>query len=173
MNKRVNIIYISLIGNTGKMLEAVAEGAREAGAEVRLIKADESRGMDDVIECDAMVWGTGNYYGYMEGLLKHWYDLYQTPLKKQAKKGKLPWKPYFACCSAGKGGAKPLNTIDYLNWGMNLKKVFEHELAFWEPDEEILASCREKGRKLVEIDVDKAENLYQPTERQLKSKSDW
>jgi multimeric flavodoxin WrbA len=173
MNKTVNMIYISLTGNTEAMLEAVAEGVREAGGVANLIKATESRGIADVVECDAMVWGTGNYYGYMEGLLKHWFDLYQTPLKKRCKKEVVPWKPYFAVCSAGKGGAKPLNTVDYLSWGMNLKKVFECELAFWKPSEEIVAACREKGRKLVELDVDKVENLYQPTERQLRGKSEW
>ena len=173
MNKKVNMIYISLSGNTEAMIEAVAEGVREAGGEANLIKANESRGLEDILECDAMVFGTGNYYQYMEGLLKHWYDLYQTPMKKKCKKEPIPWKPYFAVCSAGKGGDRPLKSVHYLNWGMRLKKVFENELAFWKPSEEIVASCREKGRKLVEIDVDKVENLYEPSERQLRGQSEW
>jgi multimeric flavodoxin WrbA len=172
-NKRVNIIYISVTGNTEKMLEAAAEGAREAGAEVRMIKADESVGLDDVINCDAMVWGGGNYYGYMEGLLKHWYDCYHTPMKKVVKKGGIPWRPYFNCASAGRGGGKHLHIMDYLNWGMNLKKTFDDVVAFWAPTEELLALCRENGRQLVEIDGEAAENLYVPSERQLKAKSDW
>ena len=167
MNRIVNMIYISLSGNTERMLAAAAEGVRDAGGEAHLIKATESRGMADVIECDAMVWGTGNYLGYMEGLLKHWFDLYEMPLKELAKKGKLAWKPYFACCSAGAGGAKPLKVIDYLSWSMNLKKVFEHELAWYEPESVVLAACRDKGRQLVEVDMDRVPNLYQPTPRQL------
>ena len=172
MNKRVNIIYISLIGNTEKMLEAAAEGAREAGAEVRMIKADESRGVEDYLDCDAMIWGTGNYFGYMEGLLKHWYDLYQIPVKKRGKKDNLPWKPYFICCSGGWNVTKPVVIMEYLHWGMRLKKVFEPVTAMPKPTPEVLATCRERGRQLVEIDVDKVEDLYQPTERQLKSLSD-
>ena len=172
-NPRINMIYISITGNTERMLEAAAEGAREAGAEVRLIRASESAGLDDVIHCDAMVWGSGNYYGYMEGLLKHWYDTYHTPMKKLVKKGGIPWRPYFCCASAGRGGGKHLHTMDYLNWGMNLKKVFEDVVAFWAPTEEQLAQCRENGRRLAEIDVAAVENLYVPSERQLKQKSDW
>ena len=169
MNKRINIIYISLVGITEKMLEAAAEGAREAGAEVRMIKADESRGVADFVECDAMIWGTGNYFGYMEGLLKHWYDLYQIPSKKECKKHDLPWRPYFICCSGGWNVTKPLTIMEYMHWGMRLKKVFEPETLIGKPTPEVLASCRERGRQLAEIDVDSVEDLYQPTERQLKA----
>ncbi len=172
-NQRVNIIYISITGNTLKMLEAAADGAREAGAEVRLIPAHQSAGLDDVIHCDAMIWGCGNYYGYMEGLLKHWYDSDHTSMKKVVKKGDIPPRPYFSCASAGRGGGKHLHTVDYLNWGRNLVKTFEDVVAFWAPTEEILALCRENGRRLVEIDATTAENLYTPSERQLQKKSDW
>ncbi|MFA5317340.1 MAG: flavodoxin domain-containing protein, partial [Dehalococcoidales bacterium] len=127
MNKRINIIYISLTGITEAMVEAAAEGAREAGAEVRLIKANESKGVDDLLECDAVIFGTGNYFGYMEGLLKHWYDLYQIPVKKMCKKKDLPWKPYFSCSSGGWNVDKPMVIMEYMNWGMRLKKAFPYE----------------------------------------------
>jgi len=168
MNKRINIIYISLTGITEAMVEAAAEGAREAGAEVRLIKANESKGVDDLLECDAVIFGTGNYFGYMEGLLKHWYDLYQIPVKKMCKKKDLPWKPYFSCSSGGWNVDKPMVIMEYMNWGMRLKKAFPYETCMGKVTPEVLASCKERGRQLAEVDVNAIPDLYQPTERQLK-----
>jgi len=169
MNKRINIIYISLTGITEAMVEAVAEGARGAGAQVRLIKANESKGVSDILDGDAVVFGTGNYFGYMEGMLKHWYDLYQIPVKKACKKGDLPWKPYFNCSSGGWNVDKPMVIMEYLNWGMRLKKVFPYVPCMGPVTPEVLATCRERGRQLVEIDASAVPDLYQPTERQLKA----
>ncbi len=61
MNSHVCVIYYSR-GNTLKLLEAAAEGAREAGAEVRLVLCTEATGAD-IEWADAVIWGTGNYYG--------------------------------------------------------------------------------------------------------------
>ncbi|RJQ38365.1 MAG: hypothetical protein C4555_05040 [Dehalococcoidia bacterium] len=171
MNKRVNIIYISLTGITDDCCKAVAEGVREAGGEPRLIKANESKGVSDVLDCDAVVFGTGNYFGYMEGMLKHWYDLYQIPVKKAVKKGDLPWKPYFNISTGGWNVDKPMVIMEYLNWGMRLKKVFPYVTYMGKgpASPEALAVCRERGRQLVEVDVNTAPDLYQPTERQLKA----
>lgn len=161
MNKRVNIIYISISGNTEMMLQAAAEGAREAGAEVRLIKATESTGAD-VENCDALILGTGNYYGYMHGLLKAWFDREHGPLARKTRAGKLDCKPYFCCLSAAANPYRQLPTIERLSKSMNLKKVFEPATAVKKPTEENLAQCRELGKKLVTIDVDSVEDLYVP-----------
>jgi len=170
MNKRVNIIYISLTGVTEDMCQAAAEGVREAGGEPRLIKADESKGVSDILDCDAVVFGTGNYFGYMEGQLKHWYDLYQIPVKKACKKDDLPWKPYFNISTGGWNIDKPMVIMEYLNWGMRLKKVFPYVVYMGKgkASPEALAQARERGKQLVEIDANATADLYQPTERQLK-----
>ncbi|GAJ12346.1 unnamed protein product [marine sediment metagenome] len=161
MNQRVNIIYISISGNTKMMLEAAAEGAREAGAEVRLIEATESTGAD-VENCDALIWGTGNYYGYMHGLLKAWFDREHGRLARKAKTGEISPKPYFCCLSAAGNPYRQLPTIERLSRGMNLKKVFEPATATKKPTPEVLAECRELGQKLVAINVAETDDLYVP-----------
>ncbi|MFH0942425.1 MAG: hypothetical protein V1823_05355 [Chloroflexota bacterium] len=80
MNRRVTIIYSPMTGNSKKM--------SEAGADVRLVCASDSTGAD-VENCDALVWGTGNYYAYMQGLLKDWLDS-QTLNRDQSGKTKPP-----------------------------------------------------------------------------------
>jgi multimeric flavodoxin WrbA len=161
MNKRVNIIYISISGITEMMVQAAAEGAREAGAEVKLIKATESTG-EDVENCDALIWGTGNYYGYMHGLLKAWFDREHGPLARKAKAEKTGYKPYFCCLSAAGNPYRQLPVIERLSRSMNLKKAFEPATAVKTLTPEALALCRELGYKLVSVDTENTDDLYVP-----------
>ena len=54
--KKITIVYWSGTGNTQMMAAAVAEGAKEAGAEVKLISAEEA-GVDIVKDADAIALG--------------------------------------------------------------------------------------------------------------------
>ncbi|TYQ12645.1 UNVERIFIED_CONTAM: flavodoxin short chain [Acetivibrio alkalicellulosi] len=54
--KKVAVIFWSGTGNTEKMAEAVAEGAREAGAEVKLLPVEKAT-KDDVLSADALALG--------------------------------------------------------------------------------------------------------------------
>lgn len=161
MNKTINIIYVSISGNTEMMVQAAAAGAREAGAEVRLIEATSASG-EDVENCDALIWGTGNYYGYMHGLLKAWFDREHGPLSRKAKAGKIGYKPYFCCLSAAGNPLRQLPVIERLSRTMNLKKAFEPATAIKTPNPEALALCRELGYKLVGVDADNTNDLYVP-----------
>ena len=94
MNKKVCIIYHSSTGNTRALTDAAAEGARAAGAEVRTVPCTEATGAD-VEWCDALVWGTGNYYGYMHGLLKDWFDREHGRLRRKNLDAEMKPRPYF------------------------------------------------------------------------------
>lgn len=54
--KKITIVYWSGTGNTQMMAAAVAEGAKEAGAEINLISAEEA-GVDIVKDADAIALG--------------------------------------------------------------------------------------------------------------------
>ena len=62
-------------GNTGAMAEAVAEGARAAGAEVTLVNTNEER-MDpeQYRGFAAVAFGSPDYYSYIAGGLKTFLD---------------------------------------------------------------------------------------------------
>lgn len=54
--KKVSIIYWSGSGNTEMMAKALAEGAAEAGAEVKLLNVSDAS-LDDVVQADAVALG--------------------------------------------------------------------------------------------------------------------
>ena len=80
------------------MAKAVYEGALSSGATVVLKKAPEATS-NDLLDCDAAVFCTPNYFSYMAGTMKDFFDrsLY-------AVRGKVDNKPYAAVSSHGGGG---------------------------------------------------------------------
>ena len=65
---RVLIIYDSKTGHTKRMAEAVAEGAKEAGAEIATKTVDEVQ-LDEMARADALILGSPTHFGGMsEGM---------------------------------------------------------------------------------------------------------
>ncbi|OPY53793.1 MAG: NAD(P)H dehydrogenase (quinone) [Methanosaeta sp. PtaU1.Bin060] len=69
----VLVIYHSRTGNTAKMAEAVAEGARSAGAQVVVKRAAETN-LDDLKSADGIIIGSPTYYGLMAAEIKQLFD---------------------------------------------------------------------------------------------------
>lgn len=70
---KVLVVYHSMTGNTAKMAEAVATGARSAGAEVEVKKATDAT-TDDLLKADAIIIGSPTYYGLMAAEVKQLFD---------------------------------------------------------------------------------------------------
>ncbi len=102
---KVLIVYCSMTGNTKAAAEAVAEGARGAGATVTL-KEGLQAGPEDLVACDAVAIGSYDAFSYMGGGLKDFFDrsLYPT-------KGKVEGKPYGAFLTHG-GGGKAIASLE-------------------------------------------------------------
>jgi len=145
------------------MVRAAAEGARAAGAQINLKEASEATGVD-LEQCDALIWGTGNYYGYMHGRLKEWFDRECMHFQKKHKAGKMRPRPYFCCLSASVNAQRLLSIIELLSTGMNLKKAFEPVMSKKNTDE-VLAQCYTFGRDLANIDVNEMVDLFVPVPR--------
>jgi flavorubredoxin len=139
---KVVIIYHSLSGNTEKMAQAVAEGAKEAGATVTLKKAADAVA-EDVLGCDAVVMGTPNFSSYMAGMMKDFFDRNLFALK-----GKVDGKPYGIFGSYGGGGEAALDTLNAACERLGLKKVADTVGAQREPSSEALAACKALGTKI-------------------------
>jgi flavodoxin len=54
----VFIVYDSKTGNTGRMPEAIAEGAKAAGAEVLVRKLGQKFTMEELTKADAILFGS-------------------------------------------------------------------------------------------------------------------
>jgi len=71
---KVLVLYDSETGNTRKMAEFVAEGARAAhGIEVRLLSLDEAK-KEDVAWCDGIAVGSPTNMGVLSWKMKRFWD---------------------------------------------------------------------------------------------------
>jgi flavorubredoxin len=143
--KNLLIVYHSQSGNTEAMAKAVAEGAMMAGAMVKLKKAVDA-GVDDLMECDAVILGTPNYFGYMAGMVKDFFDRVWFTVR-----GKMENKPYALFGSYGGGGMPAIQSVESICEGLGMKKMFDSIGVLRTPTEENLAACRELGENLAKL----------------------
>ena len=139
---KVLIIYHSQSGNTEKMAQAVYEGALSAGATVSM-KLVADANADDLLNCDVVIMGTANYFSYMAGMMKDFFDRNHFTLK-----GKVDGKPYATFGSHGNGGAVAIESLDKLCDNVGLKKAVETVAALREPSSEVLSECKGLGSKM-------------------------
>jgi flavorubredoxin len=143
--KRLLIIYHSQTGNTEAMATAMSEGASSAGAIVVLKRAVNATG-EDLLSCDAMAIGTPNYFSYMAGLVKDFFDRAWPTIR-----GKVANKPYVAFCSSGGGGRQALDSVERICSSIGLSKVFQGVIATGKPSVKVFDDCKELGKKLARL----------------------
>ena len=135
-------------GNTAAMAEAVGEGARAAGAEVTLVNTNEQRlDIEQYRPCDAVAFGSPDYFSYIAGGLKVFLD--DWFIARKSNRQGLEDKPYGLFYSHGGGGAarRPLEEL----FGRMGSQVGETIASRGRPNDAVLAACRELGRQLAEI----------------------
>jgi len=102
MAKILVIYHSQQYGKTKEIADAIADGAREAGAEVEAINTNEQRvTLNDLMGADAVAIGTPDYYSYVAGTIKTLFDdLYLWDKAGKAVTG----KPAALFYSHGGGG---------------------------------------------------------------------
>lgn len=137
---KILIVYHSQTGNTKKMADAVAQGARGIdGVDVVLKKAADAT-LDDLLTSDGLAVGTPENFGYMSGMLKDFFD--RTYCKAQQKVFR---KPFVVFISAGNDGTGALRAIERIALGYKFKTVYQPVIARGAVTEEILGQCHELG----------------------------
>ncbi|MFH0847750.1 MAG: NAD(P)H-dependent oxidoreductase [Chloroflexota bacterium] len=143
---KVLIVYHSQGGTTEAMARAVSDGALSVtGANVSLKKATEATA-DDLLGCDAVAFGTPNYFGYMAGGLKDYFDRTWASLR-----GRLANKPYATFGSAGSGGKQALDSLEKLLSNFGMKKASDSVITTGKEVGSIFGQCRELGKKLAQL----------------------
>ena len=137
------VVYHSMSGNTRAMAEAVAEGAASvAGTEVVTKPALEA-GVEDLLACQGVALGSPDYFSYMAGGLKDFFDRVYYPTQ-----GKVAGKPCAVFGSAGGPATKVTDSIEHIARAMKLAVLAPAVGASGKPTEEMLADCRALGEKL-------------------------
>jgi NAD(P)H dehydrogenase (quinone) len=150
---KVLITYYSRTGNTERMAEEIAKGARDAGAEVALMPIDQAdpKGLRAY---DAIIMGSPTYYGSMAADCKKFLD------RSVALHGKLDGRVGGAFTSSGgRAGGNETTVLDILKaWlihGMVVQGTSGEDhyapVAVEAPDEGSLETCRAYGARLAEL----------------------
>jgi len=151
---KVLIVYYSRSGNTAKMAEAVAEGAKEVrGTEVTLKKVEQVS-PDELLGYDAVVVGSPTYYGLMAAEVK---KLFDDSVKHH---GKLEGKVGGAFSSAANiGGGNETAILSILQamliHGMIIKGTSSRDhygpVAIGAPDNRATEECLKLGREVARL----------------------
>jgi multimeric flavodoxin WrbA len=141
---KVLVVYHSLGGATKKMAEAVAEGAGSVAGTKVALKTGLEATLDDLLGCDAIALGSPDYFSYMAGGLKDFFDRTYYP-----SQGKVTGKPAVTFASAGGPPDKVLKLLDQALGWFKLKKAAD-SVGTSSVGPEVLASCKDLGRKLAE-----------------------
>ena len=137
---KILIVYHSQTGNTEKMANAIAVGAKSIdGVEVILRKAGDAT-LEDLLTADGLALGTPENFGYMSGMGKDFFD--RTYYAAQEK---IFRKPFVVFISAGNDGTGALRAIERIALGYKFKTVFKPVIAKGAITEEIISQCHELG----------------------------
>ncbi len=143
--KEILVIYHSMGGNTRKMAQAAADGVgRIEGACAKMRSAGEAT-LEDLLSCDGMLIGSPEYFGYMAGAIKDFFD--RTYEKGHTDK-RVFRKPFTLFISAGNDGTGALTSIERICRGYSLKKVFEPIIVTGDIQEADLERCVEAGQTI-------------------------
>jgi len=99
-------VFHSQSGNTKAAAEAVADGARSVAGTNVTVKEALKAGTDDLLACDAIAVGTPDYFSYMAGGLKDFFDRVFYPTQ-----GKVTDKPCVIFVTHG-GGGKAVESVE-------------------------------------------------------------
>ena len=149
----VLVVYHSETGNTARMAELVAEGAREAGADV-VLKSVEETSADELTQYAGIIAGSPTYYGLMSAPLK---ELFDRSVKFH---GQLAGKMGGAFTSSGNiGGGNETTILSILQamliHGMVIQGTSEGDhygpVALARPDARAEAQARALGARVAEL----------------------
>jgi len=140
---KVAVIYYSKTGNTAKMAQLVAEGCRQIpGVEVSMVRLPELD-MQSVLDVDGYCLGSPDYFSYMAGHTKAFFD------EALAHKETLSGKPYVAFGTHG-GGARVLDSLERLSQAVGLAQVRPGLMCQGAPGPGDTDAVRELGHALAE-----------------------
>lgn len=92
------VVYHTETGNTERLAQAVKEGIESEGVGAVVKKASEAT-LEDLLSAGGYCFGTPDYFSYMAGMLKDFFDRTYYP-----SKGKVAGRPYVCFVSHGGGG---------------------------------------------------------------------
>ncbi len=143
----VLIIFHSQTGNTEKLAKAVARGVDAAANARAHLKRAAAAVAQDLRDCGAVVICSPEYFGYMAGAVKDFFDRTYEELKDDPAVHK---KPFSVVISAGNDGSFALSHIERICKGYRLRQVQKPIVCKGAVTDEALARCFDLGVTIAE-----------------------
>jgi len=138
----IYVIYHSDTGNTRKLAQLMADGARQvAGTDVKLVSAEELD-YNAAAAADGYAIGSPDYFSYVAGQVKTFFD-------KTLSDQRFHGKPYVGFGTHG-GGAKVLDCLNKLAKSVKLKQVADGVMTKGSPDKAGAEQAQKLGKTLAE-----------------------
>ncbi len=147
------VVYYSRTGNTQEMAELITEGMNEGGLSTECKSVDQVKA-EDLVNYEALVFGSPTYYGHMAGDIKELFD--QTISHHGALDGKVG----AAFSSAANIGGGNETTIMGMIEAMLIHGMVvqgdprgDHygPVSIGKPDERVKKQCRRRGNRISEL----------------------
>lgn len=146
---QVLVLYYSRTGNTEALATAIADGSRQVKGVLVTVKRIDYATVQDFISCDAVAFGSPNYFGYMAGIMKDFFD------KAWSVRSNVAGKAAVAFTSGGGNSKSALISIENMIGSFKMEKVADGIVGVGKPNEQDLKRCKDLGRKLAEAAIDK------------------
>lgn len=142
---KILVVYHSQSGNTKEAAEALAKGARSIEGTEVVIKDGLKADAKDLLECDGVALGTPDYFSYMAGGLKDFFDRTFYPTQ-----GEVTDKPCVIFVTHG-GGGRAVDSVTKIAASFKLKGIMEPVLVRGRPDSEAEEKLAAAGKALAEM----------------------
>jgi len=147
----VLILYYSRSGRTEALANSVAEGVESVEGASAEVKRVDYATVSDFLSCDAVAFGSPNYFSYMAGLMKDFFD------KALSIREKVSGKPSATFTSGGGASDSALLSLERMISSFRLEKVADGVVSQGVPTEENLRACKRLGETLAKRALERAE----------------
>jgi multimeric flavodoxin WrbA len=147
----VLVLYYSRTGRTEALANAVVEGVESVERASVKVKRVDYATVNDFISCDAVAFGSPNYFSYMAGVMKDFFD------RALSIKERVAGKPSVAFTSGGGSSNSALLSLERMISSFRLEKVADGVVSQGEPSEENLRACKKLGETLAKRAVERVE----------------
>ena len=137
------VVYYSDTGNTKKMAELVAEGAAEGKKHAVKAVLVTELDMNEFTAANGYAFGSPDYYTYMAGQMKTFFDRALGQVKK------VKGKPFVSFVSHG-GGGGAIDSLDRLGKAIGLTPAADGVKSLGAPSKQSADACRDLGKKLAD-----------------------
>ena len=145
---KVLIVYHSLSGNTKAAAQAVAEGVQMVEGAEAVLKDGLEAGTADLLDCKTLAIGTPDYFSYMAGGLKDFFDRTFYPTQ-----GKVDDRPVGVFVTHG-GGGKAVESVKSVCRSFKFRQACAPILIKDHPDSAAITRLREMGELLGKLAVE-------------------